>query len=48
MISRSVLALWVVLLLAMSSTRVFSQEASLPQVDRRAIEIRNLDTPCAL
>ncbi len=48
MICRSVLVLWVLLpLLVMSSTGSFSQEARLPQVDRRAVEIRDLDTPCA-
>jgi dienelactone hydrolase len=45
---RSVSVLWVLSpLLLIASVRTFSQEASLPQVDRRAAEIRDLDTPCS-
>ena len=31
----------------MWNIRSFSQEAPFPQADRRAVEIRNLETPCS-
>jgi len=31
----------------MASVRIFSQDVPFPKVDRRAAEIRNLDTPCS-
>src|SRR5262249_950035 len=34
-------------LLVMASVRIFSQDVPFPKVDRRAAEIRNLDTPCS-
>ena len=46
MICRSLLACWVVLMV-MFDTQLFSQDAVFPQTDRRAAEVRNLDTPCS-
>ena len=45
---RSVLALWVVLSFTCHlQYPLFLQEFPLPQADRRASEVRDLDTPCS-